>query len=49
MEQGTDCKGRKWAKRKLVPRMRDLTNQKSFKLTYLFPISMDGYKQTYWL
>lgn len=47
--EGVDCKNRKWIRRNLVPRMKDLTNKKSFKLTYLFPIKMKGYKGTYWL
>lgn len=49
MKEGIDCKGRHWTRRDLVPRMKDLTNKKNYRLTWLFPIKIKGFKNVYWL
>ena len=38
MEQGIDCKGRHWVRKKIHPTGKDYTGQKSGRLTYLLPI-----------
>lgn len=38
MEQGIDCKGRHWVRKKIHPTGKDYTGQKRGRLTYLFPI-----------